>query len=597
MARNKFDVDESLDSVMDGSKFKRLITYIEPFKWKIIITVFFMLTASATQLTGPYLIKLAIDDKIPNGDYNGLFLLGGLYLLAVIWAGLSLKMRIRAMSSIGQQIIQNIRKDLFTHLQRLSFDFYDSRPHGKILVRVVNYVNSLSDLLSNGIINIITDLFSMFVIIGFMIAINGKLTLVTMAGLPILVTFILLIKRAQRRAWQKLSNKQSNMNAYLHESLEGIKITQAFTRERTNERIFNDVSEEYRGSWMWMVRIQFIMGTVIENISVLTISAIYVSGIYWFDDSVTAGELVAFIGYIAMFWMPIANIGNFYNAIINAMAYLERIFETMDEQPQISNAEHAQKMPNIQGRVSFEDVVFRYEESSERPILNHVSFEVQPGETIALVGSTGSGKTTIVSLISRFYDAVAGRVKVDGYDVKTVTIESLRSQMGVMLQDPFIFSGTIKDNIRYGRLDATDEEVIAAAKAVQAHGFIDAMEDKYETEVNERGTRLSVGQRQLISFARALLADPKILILDEATASIDTETEIELQKGLEKLLIGRTSFIIAHRLSTIRNASRIFVVRDGQIVEEGDHTTLLAQRGTYYKLYTAQQSILKETHL
>lgn len=597
MARNKFDVDESLDTVMDGSKFKRLISYIAPYKWKILITVFFMLTASATQLTGPYLIKLAIDEKIPTGDYKGLFLLGGLYLLAVIWAGLSLKMRIRAMSSIGQQIIQNIRKDLFTHLQRLSFDFYDSRPHGKILVRVVNYVNSLSDLLSNGIINIITDLFSMFVIIGFMIAINGKLTLVTMAGLPILVTFILLIKRAQRRAWQKLSNKQSNMNAYLHESLEGIKITQAFTRERTNERIFNGVSEEYRGSWMWMVRIQFIMGTVIENISVLTISAIYVTGIYWFDGSVTAGELVAFIGYISMFWMPIANIGNFYNAIINAMAYLERIFETMDEQPQISNAENAQKMPPIEGRVTFEDVVFRYEETSERPILNRVNFDVKPGETIALVGATGSGKTTIVSLISRFYDAVEGRVKVDGYDVKGVTIESLRSQMGVMLQDPFIFSGTIKDNIRYGRLDATDEEVIAAAKAVQAHGFIDAMEDKYETEVNERGTRLSVGQRQLISFARALLADPKILILDEATASIDTETEIELQKGLEKLLIGRTSFIIAHRLSTIRNASRIFVVRDGQIVEEGNHATLLAQRGAYYNLYTAQQSIFKETHL
>lgn len=597
MARNKFDVDESLDTVMDGSKFKRLITYIAPFKWKIIMTVFFMLTASATQLTGPYLIKLAIDDKIPNGDYKGLFLLGGLYLLAVIWAGLSLKMRIRAMSSIGQQIIQNIRKDLFTHLQRLSFDFYDSRPHGKILVRVVNYVNSLSDLLSNGIINIITDLFSMFVIIGFMIAINGKLTLVTMAGLPLLVTFILLIKRAQRRAWQKLSNKQSNMNAYLHESLEGIKITQAFTREQTNEGIFNGVSQEYRGSWMSMVKIQFIMGTVIENISVLTISAIYVSGIYWFDGSVTAGELVAFIGYISMFWMPIANIGNFYNAIINAMAYLERIFETMDEQPQIENVENAKTIPDIDGRVTFEDVVFRYEATSERPILNHVSFDVQPGETIALVGATGSGKTTIVSLISRFYDAVEGRVKVDGYDVKTVTIESLRSQMGVMLQDPFIFSGTIKDNIRYGRLDATDEEVIAAAKAVQAHGFIDAMEEKYETEVNERGTRLSVGQRQLISFARALLADPKILILDEATASIDTETEIELQKGLEKLLVGRTSFIIAHRLSTIRNASRIFVIREGQIVEEGNHHTLLTMRGAYYNLYTAQQRILKETHL
>jgi ATP-binding cassette, subfamily B, multidrug efflux pump len=591
MARNKFNVDEELESPFSLIQLKRLMVYLKPYKRKILLTVFIMLIASGANLIGPYLIKKAIDEKIPNKDVGGLWALGAIYLVALVITGVCMKYKIRMMSQIGQSVILNIRKDLFTHLQKLSFSFYDSRPHGKILVRVVNYVNSLSDLLSNGLINLITDLFSLFVIVGFMLAIDVKLTLMAMLGFPILAVVILLIKNAQRKAFQTLSNKQSNMNAYIHESINGIKVTQAFTREEENKRIFNEVSESYRGSWMKAVRIQFLLWPSIENISILTTSLIYVVGISMIGDGVTVGALIAFVGYIGMFWAPIANIGNFYNAIINATAYLERIFEMIDEQPTVTNRPNAGELPLIKGKVEFKDVIFRYEEGEK--ILDNINFCVSPGETIALVGATGSGKTTIVSLISRFYDVSRGQIAIDGVNINTVTIPSLRKQMGVMLQDPFIFSGTIMDNIRYGRLDATDEEVIEAAKAVQAHPFINGLTEGYQTEVNERGTRLSTGQRQLISFARALLADPKILILDEATSSIDTETELALQKGLETLLAGRTSFIIAHRLSTIQNATRILVINKGRIIEEGSHNELMSRKSYYWKLHQSQHQSLE----
>ncbi|WP_059173808.1 ABC transporter ATP-binding protein [Bacillus sp. FJAT-27445] len=589
MARNKFDVDEELESPFRLAHFQRLLVYIKPYKKTILLTVLMMLLASCASLVGPYLIKQAIDKYIPAKDTTGLFILAGIYVLALITTGICMKFRIRMMSQTGQSIIRDIRKDLFTHLQKLSFSFYDSRPHGKILVRVVNYVNSLSDLLSNGIINVITDLFSLLVIVGFMLSIDPKLTLYAMAGFPVLAGVILLLKNAQRKAWQILSNKQSNLNAYIHESISGIKVTQAFSREKENERIFSDVSDSYRSSWMRAIKIHFLLWPAIENISVLTVSFIYIMGVSMIGDGVTVGSLVAFVGYIWMFWTPLANIGNFYNAIINAMAYLERIFETMDEKPAVTDVPNAAELAPIKGSVEFKQVVFGYEEADR--ILDNVSFKVEPGDTIALVGATGSGKTTIVSLLSRFYDITGGKIEIDGTDINSVTIPSLRSQMGVMLQDPFIFSGTIMDNIRYGRLDATDEEVIEAAKAVQAHQFINQLKDGYQTEVNERGTRLSTGQRQLISFARALLADPRILILDEATSSIDTETELALQKGLETLLEGRTSFIIAHRLSTIQNATRILFIDNGKIVEEGSHRELLHRRGYYWKLHASQKAV------
>jgi ATP-binding cassette, subfamily B, multidrug efflux pump len=592
MARNKFDIDEELDTKFDFKQLQRMLGYLKPFKGKVIATVLLMLTASVMALLGPYLVKIAIDSKIPAKDYSGLILLSIIYLATLIFNTICMKYRIRTMTFIGQCVLHDIRKDLFVHLQKLPFTYYDSRPHGKILVRVVNYVNSLSDLLSNGIINLITDMFTLVAIVCFMLYLNVHLALICLAGMPILIAVTMLVKNAQRKAWQKLSRKQANMNAYIHESICGIKVTQSFARENENMDIFLKQSNEYRKSWMAAVKVQFLMWPMIDIISVVTVTAVFIAGVHWLGTGgVTVGIIIAFISYIWRFWEPVSNLGNFYNAIINAVAYLERIFETIDERAIVDNLPDAVEMPSIAGAVEFKNVVFSYEQ--DEIILNNVSFSVKPGETIALVGPTGAGKSTVVNLVSRFYDIVSGSVIIDGRDVRSVTLESLRKQMGIMLQDTFIFSGTIMDNIKYSRLDATDEEAIEAAKAVRAHEFVSAMPDGYNTEVNERGARLSVGQRQLISFARALLADPRILVLDEATSSIDTKTEMALQEGLQRLLKGRTSFIIAHRLSTIKNADRIMYIEGGNIVEQGSHDELMDGKGAYWRLYTAQYRLLE----
>ena len=498
------------------------------------------------------------------------------------------------MSEIGQNIIHDIRYDIFKHLQELPFSYYDDRPHGKIQVRVVNYVNSLSDLLSNGIVNTFTDLCNLIFILLFMFAMDVKLTLICLCGLPVLALVIVFIKKKQRRAWQIQSNKQSNLNAYIAESINGIRVTQSFVREKENTGIFNHLSKNYRSSWMRAVMFNFTMGPSVDVISTVTTSFIYVLGVKWIlapDATLTVGVLIAFTAYIGRFWAPINTLAGFYNSLLTAISYLERIFETIDEPIAVKDAEDAIEMPEIKGKVEFKNVSFSYEEGSK--ILKDVNFTAQCGETYAIVGPTGAGKTTIVNLISRFYNVDSGEILIDGVDISKVTLHSLRKQMGIMMQDSFIFAGTIMDNIRYGNMEATDEQVIAAAKTVCAHDFIMEMEDGYNTEVNERGSRLSAGQRQLISFARALLADPKILILDEATSSIDTETEIVLQKGLNRLLAGRTSFIIAHRLSTIKNANCILYVAKGDILERGNHEELMKQKGEYYKLYMSQYDFLK----
>ena len=592
MARNKFDIDEELDTKFDFKQLKRMLGYLKPFKYKVVFTVLLMLAASALALLGPYLVKVAIDSMIPERNITGLLLLAGIYISTLVINTICMKFRIRTMSFIGQSVIHNIRKDLFVHLQKLPFTFYDSKPHGKILVRVVNYVNSLSDLLSNGIINLITDMFTIIAIVIFMLFLNVKLAMICMVGLPVLIAAIMFLKNAQRKAWQKVSRKQANLNAYIHESICGIKVTQSFAREEENLKIFRKQSHEYRNSWMKAVKIQFLLWPAVDIVSVAGVVAVFIAGVNRLGkDGITVGIIIAFMSYIWRFWEPVANLGNFYNSIITAIAYLERIFETVDEKPLVANLPGAFEMPSITGKVEFRDVDFCYEKGER--ILNQVSFTVSPGETIALVGSTGAGKTTVVNLISRFYDIENGSVLIDDIDIRKATLESLRKQMGIMLQDTFIFSGTIMDNIKYSRLDATDDQAIAAAKAVKAHDFIAGLKDGYQTEVNERGSRLSTGQRQLISFARALLADPRILILDEATSSIDTKTELALQEGLEKLLKGRTSFIIAHRLSTIKNASRIMYIDDGRIVEQGTHSELIKLKGAYWNLYTAQYRLLE----
>ena len=589
MARNKYDVDEVLEDKFDLNQLKRLLAYLIPYRKRFVSVGFMMLSASAFTMLIPQFFQKVMDVCIPNKDMKGIAFYSFLTLLAAFYSAFSLRYKIKYTNQIGQQIIHDMRYDIFEHLQELPFSYYDDRPHGKIQVRVVNYVNSISDLLSNGILNTITDLCNLVFIIVFMLILNVRLTLVCLCGLPILAIVIVVIKKKQRTAWQVQSNKQSNLNAYIAESINGIRVTQSFVREDVNSGIFNNLSGSYRKSWMRAVMFNFTMGPSIDIISIITTAAIYVLGVSWMingETGITVGVLVAFTAYIGRFWAPINTLAGFYNSLLTAISYLERIFETIDEPVVVKDREDAVEMPPIHGDVAFDHVTFSYEPGV--PILKDVSFHANQGQSFAVVGPTGAGKTTLVNLLSRFYNVDSGRILIDGVDIAGVTIRSLRKQMGVMMQDSFIFSGTIMDNIRYGNFSATDEEVIRAAKTVCAHDFIMEMENGYQTQVNERGSRLSAGQRQLISFARALLADPKILILDEATSSIDTETEIILQKGLNELLKGRTSFIIAHRLSTIKNSSCIMYVDKGTILEKGTHDELMAQKGEYYKLYMSQ---------
>ncbi|MFD1410587.1 ABC transporter ATP-binding protein [Lapidilactobacillus gannanensis] len=591
MARNQSNQDEELTKQFNWHDYQRLAQYLKPYMKRIYLILIVIILANVAGMLGPYFTKITIDTIIPQKNYRDLWIMGGLFTASLFFIGWCLRYRIYAITELGQDVLKDMRLDIFQHLQKLSFSYFDSRPHGKILIRVVNYINTLSDLLSNGLVNLISDIFNVIITLIFMFAINAKLTWYSLILIPVLILMVWFIQDRQRKAYQILSNKQSNLNAYIHESISGIKVTQSFAREKENFRIFEEDNEAYRSSWMHAVKIQFLLWPGVQNIAVLTMCLIYFVGIRQIGVDVSTGTLIAFIGYINNFWNPVINIGNFYNSLITATAYLERIFETMDEVPKIQDHPNAKPLPQIEGNVTFDHVNFRYEPGKN--ILKDVSFHVDQGQSVALVGPTGAGKTTIINLLSRFYDVNEGKVLIDQHDVRDVTLGSLRKQMGVMLQDTFIFSGTIMDNIRYGKLDATDEEVVAAAKIVRADDFISELKDGYQTTVEERGSTLSAGQRQLVAFARVLLADPRILILDEATSSIDTKTEELLQSGLLALLKGRTSFIIAHRLSTIKNCDQIFYVDNGKIMEHGTHDELMHDHGLYYQLYQSQYEMLK----
>lgn len=587
MARNRYDVDEVLETPFDFAHLKRSFVYIKKYKGKMITALVLSVFAAISGLLGPIITQYALDNTIPQKNMGQLVLLTLAFVGTIAVSITFSTIRSRIMTVVGQDIIFDIRTDLFKHLQELPFEYYDNRPHGKILIRVVNYVNSVSDMLSNGIINVILECLNMLFIMIFMFFVNVKLSLVVLSGLPIFAVIMMMIKKRQRKAWQDVSNKSSNLNAYLQENITGARVTQIFTREEENAQIFDRLSEKYRKSWINAVKYSNLVWPATDNVSTLVRAAIFVVGLLVLTPAaVSLGTIVAMTSYASSFWQPIMNLSNIFNNFINNIAYLERIFETLDEPATIADKPNAQDIGDITGEVKFDDVTFSYEQG--KTVLEHISFDVKPGESVALVGPTGAGKSTVVSLLSRFYDLDSGKITIDGKDISQATLHSLRSQMGIMLQDSFIFSGTIYDNIRYGRLDATEEEIREAAKIVCADEFINEMKDGYMTEVNERGSKLSGGQKQLISFARTLLSDPKILVLDEATSSIDARTEKLLQQGLQRLLVGRTSFIIAHRLSTIKNCDKIMYIDNKGIAECGTHDQLIAKKGEYYKLYTAQ---------
>ena len=584
--RNRYDVDEYLDEKVSLFNIKRCVGYILKAQGPLKLALGLSIVENIVALSGPLFIMHAIDVAVPNGDIRLLLIMAAcLAGSIVISIGLG-TIRNVLVAKAGAGIIHDIRYDLFSHLQRLAFSFYDSRPHGKIFVRVVPYVNSVSDALSNGIINFVIEVLNIFFIIFFMFRVNAQLATVVVLGLPIFAVFIWTIKPKQRRAWQSVSNKTSNLNAYVQESIDGVKVTQAFDRQKKNLGIMNQLTEERNDEWMKAIYISNSVWFSVETIAQLVFSFLYITGVFLMHPMASFGMLLAMGNYTWRFWQPIINLANIYNTFISAMAYLDRIFDTIAEPVTIKDAPDATSFPFVRGHVEFRNVSFSYD--GTRKVLRDVSFDGHPGESIAIVGPTGAGKTTIVNLLSRFYNIEEGQVFVDGLDIMKVTLASLRSQMGIMLQDSFLFTGTIADNIRYGKLDATDEEIRKAARLIGAHNFIEKLPQGYDTEVSERGGGISQGERQLLAFTRTLISNPRILILDEATSSIDTGTELLVQEGIQTLMKGRTSFIIAHRLSTIRNCTKIMYIDDGIISEQGTHEELMALKGRYYELCMAQ---------
>lgn len=587
MAKNKYDVDETLEHEFDVSHLKRAMVYVNRHKGKMLFALTLSAISAVCSLVPAKIIGYAVDNTIPNKDMNQLTLLV-FAMVAMICISVTLAVwRARIMAYVGQDIIFEIRNDLFNQLQRLPFQYYDDRPHGKILVRVINYVNNVSDMLSNGIINFILEVFNIIFILIFMLTTSVSLTLVVLAGIPFLVAGLWFLKPKQRRAWQMVNNKGSNMNAYFQESINGTTITQNFVRQQENEGIFERLNRENYEACMHAIRLSYLISPIVDMVAVVAVAFMYMTGVAWMDNAVSFGVILVMGDYAWRMWQPIINIANLYNQLLNTISYLERIFEIMDEPVTIQDKEGATELPPITGEVDFKDVTFAYEEGQN--VLEHMNLHVKAGEHIALVGPTGAGKSTVVNLLSRFYDVTGGEVQMDGHNIADVTLYSLRSQMGVMQQDSFIFTGTIADNVRYGKLDATEGEIKEACKTVCASEFIEEMEKGYETEVAEKGGILSQGQKQLVAFARTLLRDPKILILDEATSSIDTKTEKLLQEGLMRLIEGRTAFIVAHRLSTIKNCDRILYISNKGIAEQGSHQELMEKKGLYYNLVMAQQ--------
>jgi ATP-binding cassette subfamily B protein len=587
MSINAIKDDEQMSTVSKKITMLRLFRYLLTYRVTIVFVILIMLVTVAISIANPLLIERAIDVHVANKDVQSLLILIGFALGINLVFILLIKLRMYLMAKMSNDVLLRIRQELYTHIQNLGFNFFDNRPTGKILARIIGDVNSLKDVLSDSVTTLIPDFVTISAVVIIMLLKNWRLALASLISLPLMLAGLWFIETRSHLRWRAHRKKSSNLNAFIHENLSGMRIIQSFTAESETEEDFDTLLKEHRGSFIHAIVINDAFFSVVDISWGLGTIAMYYVAVKIMGIGVdNVGTLISFGIYIGMFWRPIMNLSNFYNKLITNISGAERIFDILDTKPEITDASNVKDMPVIKGQITFDHVSFAYDKDTQ--VLNDVSFKVKSGESIALVGPTGAGKTTIVNLISRFYDVQQGNVYIDGQNVKDVSIESLRMQMGIMTQDNFLFSGTVKDNIRYGKLDATDEEIIDAAKAVNAHDFIMKLEKGYDTELKERGGGLSIGQKQLLAFARTMVSMPKILILDEATSSIDTHTELLVQQGIEVLLKGRTSFVIAHRLSTISKADRIFVIDEGKILEEGSSDELLAKKGLYYDLYMAQ---------
>ncbi|MEC1689052.1 ABC transporter ATP-binding protein [Bacillus mojavensis] len=595
LERFYYSSDEIIEKPFNWAQMWRLLSYVKPYR-KTILPLSFLtvLIGTAVKLVIPILIGVYVLDQAITAK-NSELLMQLMILISVLYAVnyAANMLRIRWMNQLGQHVIYDLRQHLFTHVQRLSHRFFDQRSAGSILVRIMNDINSLQELFTSGVINLLTDLLLLAGVVIILFTLSPELTIAIMVTLPIMFFISTSLRKKIRRSWQTVRLKQSKLNSHLNESIQGIRVTQAFTQEQENMTYFDGVNQENYQSWREATRKNAVFRPLVEMTNAIgTAVLIWYGATLIMNETITIGVFVSFAFYLGMFWEPISRLGQVYNQLLMGMASSERIFEFLDEQPNVKEKPEAIHKKNIKGHISFEEVEFSYDE--KRKALHSVSFSIPAGSTLALVGHTGSGKTTIANLISRFYDATGGTIKIDGIPITDLSLASLRSQISIVLQDTFIFSGTIMENIRFGRPDASDEEVIKAAQAVGADEFISGLAEGYETEVEERGSVLSAGQRQLISFARALLADPAIIILDEATASIDTETEVKIQQALKTLLKDRTAVMIAHRLSTIRDADHIIVLDHGRKIEEGNHEQLLGKGGIYAGLVKSQYSIAAE---
>lgn len=594
MERFHYSTETVIDKPFNWKQMWRLFSYLKPYSRTLLPSAFIAVLISAlVRLVAPILIgKYTLDYAIANKDINLLAILvvtiAGLYIISYI----ANTFRIRWMNMLGQNVIYDIRRHLFTHVQSLSHRFFDQRSAGSILVRIMNDINSLQELFTSGVINLLMDFILLIGVVVLLFTLSPELTLAIMVIVPIMFFISTSLRKKIRRSWQTVRIKQSKLNSHLNESIQGIRVTQSFTQEKENIEFFDGVNNENFQSWQNATKRNAMFTPMVEMTNAIGTAILIAYGATLIaNESITIGTFVSFAFYLGMFWEPISRLGQVYNQLLMGMASSERIFEFIDEKPIVGELSNPTILSNMQGKIEFEHVEFAYD--SSRKALNDISLTIEAGQTVALVGHTGSGKTTIANLISRFYDATGGDVKIDHVNIKNLSLEALRSRISVVLQDTFIFSGTIIDNIRFGRPTASDEEVIEAAKAVGANDFIQNLSNGYFTEVEERGNVLSVGERQLISFARALLANPTIIILDEATASIDTETEVKIQHALKTLLNGRTAIMIAHRLSTIREADNIIVLDHGQIKEQGNHEELIERKGIYYGLVKAQFNMLE----